>query len=579
MARTLRSLQVALRIRAAALADRVLQRGQSLSAALDIPVIGGEFDAAGVLFLDGAALDRHLAALGGRVGAMPAHIGSRFAQRAARRMAARLGARYSGRLGVPAELLADAWYASIWSELCTLIPLRHLARRLARLAAGRAVVIPIEPGPRRYLTFWDPNGLEPFYLAAELRRRGTPVAFCLRQTARGGTVTLRLHPNLTWQAAYFGQRTSRRGSAAVVPAGLRGTDKLLQRITSSLLVASAFSTPSRFDLTVADRGARLPVVELILRRESASLLATPNALLRPAETARFDLGAWLCDVLGPATAAAAARAARLVAEHGLSEAHVCDHMFWESAIVAHAVREAGGRVIVWPHSSNAVHAGARRTGDLDRIHCATQSAAESWRARFPEVPCNVASDLILAPCQAPRPLDPSQPLTVVVIAGGHRLNRMPLIDNDGHAESYRRLFRGLAECAPGIRFVCKAKPPWESIEWLRSLVGPAPVLHETRQAPTEIDLPNLVYVSVSFGSTALLEGLSRGIPCMIVREIPVEDYTAIGPNDFPVGSVEMILARLRECQDFSVLRAMAEGQLAWYARETHFPSSRENSPR
>jgi hypothetical protein len=195
------------------------------------------------------------------------------------------------------------------------------------------------------------------------------------------------------------------------------------------------------------------------------------------------------------------------------------------------------------------------------------------------VPCNVASDLILAPCQAPRPLDPSQPLTVVVIAGGHRLNRLPLIDNEGHAESYRRLFRGLADFASGIRFVCKAKPPWESIEWLQSLVGPAPVLHETRQAPTEIDLPNLVYVSVSFGSTALLEGLSRGIPCMIVREIPVEDYTAIGPNDFPVGSVEMILARLRECQDFSVLRAMAEGQLAWYARETHFPSSRENSPR
>ena len=131
----------------------------------------------------------------------------------------------------------------------------------------------------------------------------------------------------------------------------------------------------------------------------------------------------------------------------------------------------------------------------------------------------------------------------------------------------------------GIRFVCKAKPPWESIEWLQSLVGPAAVLRETREAPTAIDLPNLVYVSVSFGSTALLEGLSRGIPCMIVREIPVEDYTAIGPDYFPVGSVETILARLRECQAPLVLRAMTEAQLAWYARETHFPSSRANSPR
>ncbi len=579
MARTLRSLRVALRIRIAALADRVLWRGQSLSAALDIPAIAGEFDAAGVLFLDGAAFDRHLAALGGRVGAMPAHIGSRFAQRAARRMAARLGARYAGRLGVPAETLADAWYASIWSELCTLIPLRHLARHLARHAAGGAVVIPIEPGPRRYLTFWDPNGLEPFYLAAELQRRGTPVAFWLRQTTRGGTATIRLEPNLTWHAAYLGQRSSQRGSAAVVPAGLRGTEKLLRRIAGPILVASAFSTSTRFDLTVADRRARLPVVELILRQEPASVLATPEALLRPRDPARYDLGAWLCDLLGPPTAAAAGRAARLVAEHGLGEAHVCDHMFWESAIVAHAVREAGGRVVLWPHSSNAVHVGVRRAGEIDRIHCATQSAAEAWRARFPDVPCSVASDLILAPCQTPRPLDPSQPLTVVVIAGGHRLNRLPVLDNDGHAGSYRRLFRGLAECAPGIRFVCKAKPPWESIEWLQSLVGQAPILRETRQAPMAIDLPNLVYVSVSFGSTALLEGLSRGIPCMIVRDIAVEDYTAIGPDDFPVGSVEMILARLRECRDLAVLRAMTEAQLAWYARETHFPSSRENSPR
>ena len=46
------------------------------------------------------------------------------------------GGAYAGRLRVPAESLADAWYASIWSEPRTLIPLRHLARRLARLAAG-----------------------------------------------------------------------------------------------------------------------------------------------------------------------------------------------------------------------------------------------------------------------------------------------------------------------------------------------------------------------------------------------------------------------------------------------------------
>ncbi len=560
-------------------------RGRIRAAAFPVPLIAGEWPdgavAAGrVLVLDDAAFARHLAALHGRVGAMPAHIGSRFTQRAAQRLAARLAARYAARLGMRAEALADAWYFSIWSELCTLIPLRHLARRVAREAAGAVVVIPLAPGPRHYLTFWNPSGLEPFFLAAELRRRGTPVAFTSSAPGQSGTMTLRLSPHPAWKVPTLPRPERRVGAAAVVPAGMRGVDEALSRIPDPLLVASSFAVPTPCDFGVADPRVELPEVALTLRCAPASILDRPYALTGDADPASLDLGAWLFDVLGPATAAAAAEARRQVEARGVTEAHVCDHMFWESAIVAHAVREAGGLVTLWPHSSNALHVAARHPGELGRINCATRSASRAWQARFPEVPCTIVSQTILKPCTAPRALTPGQPVTVVVVAGSHSLNRLPVIDHDGHAESYRRLFRGLA-AAPGLRFVCKAKPPWESIEWLQSLAGAAPVLDEIDEAPARIDLPNLIYVSVSFGSTALLEGLGRGIPCMIVREIPVEDYTAIGPDVFPVGSVDMVLARLRECRDFSAFRAMTEAQLAWYAQETHFepgPRSQENIP-
>jgi hypothetical protein len=551
-------------------------------AACDIPLIVGDGALAGrgALLLDDDALDRHLLALGDKVGAMPVHIGSRFSQRVARRFGLALAPSQATRLGMRAELLIDAWYFPIWSELCTLIPLRHVARRVARLAAGKVILIPLNPGPRHYLTYWDRSGLEPFYLAAELRRRGMPVAFMSRIAPTGrrqNTVTLRLLPHPAWQPPYLQRPADQGGGAVVVPAGMRGIDTVLARAGHPVLAASSFAAPIPCDFTVTDPRVCLPMVELRLRVRPASIVAQPNPLNGRARPARLGLGAWLARVLGPATAAAAAQMRRQIKAHGLSEAHLCDHMFWESAIVAHAVREAGGRVVLWPHSSNAVHVGARSPGGVALVHCATRSASRAWQVRFPEVPCRIVSEIILRPCPMPRPLTPSQPITVVVIAGSHSLNRLPVISYGGHIESYRRLFHGLSACAPGVGFMCKAKAPWESIEWLRSLADPSTVLRETQEAPTRIDLPNLIYVSVSFGSTALLEGLARGIPCMIVREIPVEDYTAIGPEVFPVGSVEMVLARLRECQDFSAFRAMAEAQLAWYAEETHFdPSARRH---
>jgi hypothetical protein len=582
VARILRSLSNALRARWIGLVSRVFKAQTVVRAGCDIPLIVGDGALAGggALLLDDDALERHLLALGDRIGAMPAHIGSRFSQRAAQRFGARLAARYARRLGMRAEVLTDAWYFPIWTELCALIPLRHVARRVARLAAGRPVLIPLDPGPRHYLTYWEPNGLEPFYLAAELRRRGVPVAFISRATPaaqREDTATLRLLPHPAWQPPYLQRSEHRGGGAVIVAAGMRGIDAIVARLGQPLLAASSFAASMPCDFAVADPRVSLPPIELTLPCRPASVVAQPGALQPGTDRNRLDLGAWLAKLLGPPTAAAAAQMGRQARARGLGEAHVCDHMFWESAIVAHAVREAGGRVFLWPHSSNAVHVAARPPGSVARVHCATRSASRAWQARFPEVPCEIVSETILRPCATPRPLTPSQPITVIVIAGSHSLNRLPVLGYDGHTESYRRLFHGLSACAPEIRFACKAKAPWESIEWLRALAGPSTVLRETQEAPTRIDLPNLIYVSVSFGSTALLEGLARGIPCMIVREIPVEDYTAIGPKVFPVGSVEMVLARLRACRDFSAFRAMAEAQLAWYAEETHFePSARRH---
>jgi hypothetical protein len=205
----------------------------------------------------------------------------------------------------------------------------------------------------------------------------------------------------------------------------------------------------------------------------------------------------------------------------------------------------------------------------DGVYCITKASSEIWGKHFKGIPRTILSELMLTPCPAPRPLI-GKPITVVVVAGSHNLNRMPVLDIKGHAESYRRLFSGLAALAPHVRFVCKAKAPWESMEWLRSLAPSGVVLEETLESPSTIDLPNMIFITVSFGSTAILEGLGRGIPSMVVRDIAVEDYAAIDPASVPIGPADMILDEVRKCRDPAHFTAITSRQLAWYESQTSF---------
>ena len=82
----------------------------------------------------------------------------------------------------------------------------------------------------------------------------------------------------------------------------------------------------------------------------------------------------------------------------------------------------------------------------------------------------------------------------------------------------------------------------------------------------------MIFLNVSFASSALLEGLGRGIPGMVAREITVEDYVTVDPAAIPVADVATIVSRIAECRDPAVFGALVERQLSWYATETRFPS-------
>ena len=358
--------------------------------------------------------------------------------------------------------------------------------------------------------------------------------------------------------------------AVLVPAGIRGIGRFLAGRSKPFTIDATFAEPLNVDAGLTPGESQAPTLtvhfkkKLLIGGKKATAVFCVQSELPPL----LDV---LASIVGKSTRAAADRAKYLVERHAMTEAYVCDHLFFESAAMAHAVRASGGKVVLLPHSSNAVHSEMYERDEISRIRCSTTSAATTWATRFPDVPLEVNSHYMLKPCSQPRRLTPSCPLTVVVIAGAHVLGRMPLLDRHLHEQSYRRLVRGLHLLEPPVRVLFKAKSVWENGPWLREAIGPGIEFEEISTHPSEIDEPNMIYLTVSFGSTALLEGLGRGIPCMIVRDFPVEDYTGINSTSVPIGDAPTIIAQIKQCQDPYELNALTRRELTWYARETKFP--------
>jgi hypothetical protein len=531
------------------------------------------------LYLDSGMLDRHYRETTTPLGAIDPRWGSRFSRKVAKSIAVRFGKACNKDLQIDPSLATKAWFFAIWAEVCVAIPARHLARRLVRLAGKDLIIIPLASTKFKYLGYWDANEIEPFYLAAALSRLGARVVFAL--TDRDPVPAPQLPDSLVLEfsphwlcfpktTAMEPEPIAEKSQPVLVPAGIRGVERFLASRSRPLTIEATFAAPLNFDAGLTPGEPRAPAVTVHFKKKLLTGRQGDVAIFcAQSDAARFvEL---LVSIVGEPTRAAAERANYLVERHCITEAYVCDHLFFESAVMAHAVRERGGEVILLPHSSNAVHTEMYEQGEVSRIHCTTSSAATTWATRLPDVPSEVNSQFMFKPCSEPRHLTPSFSLTVVIIGGAHDLGRMPLLDRRLHEQSYRDFFRGLRFLEPEIRVLFKPKWIWETGPWLREIVGADIEFEEISIPPSDLDEPNMIYVTISFGSTALLEGLSRGIPCMIVRDFPVEDYTGINSPSVPIGDVETIIAQIRQCQDSCELNALTRRELAWYEQETNFP--------
>jgi hypothetical protein len=494
-----------------------------------------------------------------------------FAEKVAGRVARRMARVLSPSWGAPKDMITEAIHFHLWSELCAILALRRVARVIAARARNKPVLVVLPKMELECLNLWHRNELGPLMLCWALQKRGCQAYLLMKSPLAGTDPHVVLHASpLALPPRGDDNCEVPKGGPIIAPEGMRGLDILLDEIPNASILAGSIVIGELPPLaTYYLIGSGYPATNVRIRFTKTPLNDFYQLKQYSAEWPKDPLTFYFDGILGPHFPAMVERAYSLVAKAAITEAYVCDHLFLGSAILAHTVKERGGSVILWPHSANPSHVVERDGKYFDKIVVVTQEAKKSWKRLFPDKPITIQPRCMLPQQRRPREFKPSEPLTVVVFGGAHFLGGLPLLRIESHLETFRRFFSLGQSEAKAVCLKFKSKEGVEMNEtaaWFSNNVMQG-VEIETRAA-TQLDYPNMIFLTIGCGSTALLEGIACAVPCMIVREHDVEEYVDINNDVVPIGDVDFIWELIKRCQNPNYYKKLLKAQINWLSGET-----------
>ncbi len=518
----------------------------------------------------------------------------------ARRWADEYGERYAVAPHLPAPTLADAMYLTMYHEASRLAPLQRLADDIAGRDLQVPVILEIAHTNFNYLS-GSSDQFCLIYLYFALLERGVNAFLCRFEQGPVPDEPAVLTFKSGWR---FGRRQtvlaetprqprSSGARVALVPAGIRAFPDLAAQhpgatIYESGNVVGEFAYDRRHSRTQAitanaplhPSDPDLPVYEQELIRTTRlvgrGLAAGDDQRLDGVLEESMPIGGtwaeWLHRTTSEFVEHLARQATQDVARRRITEAHVADYLLPEGAVVGDAVRRNGGRVVLHPHSSNPVHLNVRRADSFDEVEAITHVGVGMWQEQFPGKVVRHTPSAVVSRT-SPRSFAAGAPLSVVLFGGMAVMGRTPWIDLDRHAETYRHLFDGLAELRRSHDIDVYFKPrgaTGETEGWLFHTVGRRAEWRPTYTNARRLELPNPVFLSVSVGTTALLEGIVAGTPGMIVRDFPVRDYTTLTGADFPILEHRDALTLLEKITEPSEYAALVADEMDFARHELGF---------
>jgi hypothetical protein len=505
------------------------------------------------------------------MGAVNLTAGSRFSQKIAWVISQKI-AQNMTHVDTDSKAFAEAWFFTLWTEMTSLIPIRHFARKFSKEMNDKLILIPLRKKDFNCFGHWNENELTPLLLATSLRRYGAKVILLFDLDPKK-TFELQTNNTLNFKLSNIWNSYGKcfipdlQCKRILVAQGIVNSREVATKIGSRIDVGSIQSDYSSTPTYSLWSNEDVPqTVSLKIHKQNT---ASQIFIWSPDQASGnlFDL---FLKFFGPLTQYAWEKARQFVARSHVHEAHICDHHFFSSALVAHATSLNGGDVVLWPHSTNAVHSNVRDKTIIRRVTTITKSASALWKNSYSQTEISIKSDLMLDKPNYPNLFQPDQTINIIIFAGAHRLLYTPLINVPDHKNTWNELISALALLNSDYNVTIKPKDPWESETWIRQFLPQNNTIKFTNKTSKELQLTNMIYLSVSYGSSALLEGMGRNIPCMIVRNTKVEDYTSIDSNHTPIGNIEYVLSKIYSCRDSATYNQIIDDQRKWFLNESHF---------
>ena len=442
--------------------------------------------------------------------------------------------RYLGLWKQPQNL---PWLFTALTELASIIPVRAVARHIAATDTRQRIIIRLSSAKLSYFSLWAASEITLFILGLHLAALGKDVIIEVRSKQRSHKDgSLSLSPSEAW---FDGRklRIGKRNVMATYP--IRGADSVWQGLNEP--------SPAEESISL-DALINLPTFELKAGKQTFSLKAIKRHIFRRLRMLQTGFEKELNKALP---------------EQGGLIFHGCDHSDFLGSSLYLAAKQKNISHQFWPHSTNSIHGDQYELAEGDVVHLPIESSRNEW-ADHPQILLNSAT--VLREYRNEQQFDPQKPLNLIYFAGSFRFQLFPAIQVKKRNQCIAETFTLLETLGTKDSLHIKERGPWETVTELENLLNRKGRLKAVYDGAYALDFDNMVFFTVGQSSSALLEGISRGIPCFCVRDYEQYDYAPIQNTTTPREFIDA-LGRL---YDEAYRMNLISDQKRFYKSQTNF---------